>query len=110
MVFFCSHLKALNRAFHPLGNSNQKNPEFIAHDVIEASVSILRLVESISKRLLGSYTQVRDDEMTPMPMVAKLSAAQLAAQEVLRFMKQLVSRKFKLFLVNSLSGANHSSS
>lgn len=93
-LMFCflpySHVKALNRAFHPLGNSGQKTPELVAHDVIETSGSILRLAESLSKRLLGTYTQVRDDDAAapstnPTSVAVKLSPAQLAAHEVYRF-------------------------
>lgn len=78
-------MKALNRAFHPLGNSGQKTPELVAHDVIETSVSVLRLVESLNKRLLGTYNQVRDGEgslSSPSSVAVKLSPAQLAAHEV----------------------------
>ena len=80
-------MKALNSAFHPLGASSQKTPELVAYDVIEGSVSVLRLVESLTKRLLGTYTQTRGDEETARStahpsIAAKLSPAQLAAQEV----------------------------
>ncbi|XP_046445655.1 golgin-45-like [Daphnia pulex] len=85
-----NHLKALNSAFHPLGASSQKTPELVAYDVIEGSVSVLRLVESLAKRLLGTYTQVRGDEDSAArstavhpSIAAKLSPAQLAAQEVM---------------------------
>lgn len=79
-----SHIKAMNRAFHPLGNSGQ-GPETVAHDVVQLSVSILKHVESLSKRLLGSYTQVREEEgavSTSNTGPPKLSPSQLAAQEV----------------------------
>lgn len=80
-------MKALNSAFHPLGTLSQKTPELVAYDVIEGSVSVLRLVESLTKRLLGTYTQTRGDEETARStghpsIAAKLSPAQLAAQEV----------------------------
>lgn len=78
-------MTALNNAFHPAGTSSHKTPELVAYDVIEGSASILRLVESLTKRLLGTYTQVRGDEearsMAPS-IAAKLSPAQLAAKEV----------------------------
>lgn len=79
-------MTALNNAFHPAGTSSYKTPELVAYDVIEGSASILRLVESLTKRLLGTYTQVRGDDegarsMTPS-IAAKLSPAQLAAKEV----------------------------
>ncbi|KZS08689.1 golgin-45 [Daphnia magna] len=81
-----NRLTALNNAFHPAGTSSHKTPELVAYDVIEGSASILRLVESLTKRLLGTYTQVRGDEearsMAPS-IAAKLSPAQLAAKEVL---------------------------
>lgn len=102
--FIISHLKALNSAFHPLGASSQKTPELVAYDVIEGSVSVLRLVESLAKRLLGTYTQVRGDEDSAArstavhpSIAAKLSPAQLAAQEV-RFISfiSLKERPYKL--------------
>lgn len=77
-------MKALNKAFHPLGSACPSNPDVNAHDVIETSESVLKLAASLSKRLLGTYTQVRDDEGTPEPFIpSKSSPAQLAAHEVI---------------------------
>ena len=82
-----SHIKALNKAFDPLGNSGRKSPETIAgSDVVETSHSILQLAESLSKRLLGTYTQIRDDPIEASAATncadEKLSNAQLAAKGV----------------------------
>ncbi|XP_057371209.1 golgin-45-like [Daphnia carinata] len=82
-----NRLTALNNAFHPAGTSSHKPPELVAYDVIKGSATILKLVESLTKRLLGTYTQVRGDEegarsITPS-IAAKQSPAQLAAREVL---------------------------
>ena len=81
-----SHIKALNKAFDPLGNSGRKSPEVVAgSDVVETSHSILQLAESLSKRLLGTYTQIRDDPTEASATACtddKLSKAQLAAKGV----------------------------
>lgn len=73
----------MNKAFHPLGSSCPYDPELNAQDVIETSESILKLAGSLSKRLLGTYTQIRDDKRTTESSNAlKQSPAQLAAHEV----------------------------
>jgi len=51
--------------------------------VVESSGDILRLAESLSKRLLGTYTQVRDEDVhLNAASTEKPSPAQLAAKEV----------------------------
>lgn len=83
IYILCSHLKALNKAFDPLGNSSRKSPETVVSDVVETSGDILRLAESLSKRLLGTYTQVRDEDVhLNAASTEKPSPAQLAAKEV----------------------------
>lgn len=76
-------MQALNKAFDPLGNSGRRSPETAASDVVETSAHILRSSIDLSKRLLGTYTQVRDEEtLSTSATTEKLSPAQLAAKQV----------------------------
>lgn len=44
---------------------------------------MLQLAEQLSKRLLGTYTQAREDDSTcTHPPIEKLTPAQMAAKEV----------------------------
>ena len=72
----------MEKAFHPLGSSNSKIPESSPSDVVETTNSILNMVQSICKRLLGTYTEIKSDNEHGENREI-LSPAQMKAHEVL---------------------------
>jgi hypothetical protein len=74
-------LKALNTAFNPLSSSGGKSTD-VGSDLITEAGANLSLAESLSQRLLGAYTQVREETVAEQTQPEKLTPAQTAAKQV----------------------------
>ena len=83
-------MKALNTAFDPLSSTGGKSTD-VGSDLITEAGANLSLAESLSQRLLGAYTQVREETIAEQVQPEKLTPAQAAAKQV-----SVIDGKYKI--------------